>query len=149
MSSFSGRTFILFRFRLNSYTFIVAAALRSVILQYAGAPTATRVSSLFPFVSLEMSLFRSIFVPLPFSLCMESTSYVFSFRVVFIYLVTTGWIFNLSLCENLIKKNQIATGVCHALLMRDHYYSVVQGFHHNMRYVFCVRSYKLALLTEK
>ena len=32
---------------------------------------------LFPFVSLEISLFPSIFVPLPFSLCMESTPYVF------------------------------------------------------------------------
>ena len=35
------------------------------------------------FVSLEMSLFSSIFVPLPFSLCMESASYVFPFRKVF------------------------------------------------------------------
>ena len=29
---------------------------------------------------------------LPFSLCMESTSYVLSFRILFFYLVTTGWI---------------------------------------------------------
>ena len=42
--------------------------------------------------SLELSLFPSIFVPLTFSLCMESTSYVLSFRMVFFYLVTTGWI---------------------------------------------------------
>ena len=34
----------------------------------AGAPTATHVSSFFP-LFLEMSLFSSIFVPLPFSLC--------------------------------------------------------------------------------
>ena len=41
------------------------------------------------------------FVPLPFSLlCMESTSYVLSFRMAFFYLVTTGWIFYVSLCEN-------------------------------------------------
>ena len=40
-----------------------------------------------------MFLFSSIFVQLPFSLCMESgTSYVFLFRIVFFYLVTTGWI---------------------------------------------------------
>ena len=31
---------------------------------------------------------------------MESTSYVFSFRMVFFYLVTTGWIFDISLREN-------------------------------------------------
>ena len=47
-----------------------------------------------------MSFFPSILVPLPFSLCMESTPYVFAFRMVFFYLVTTGWIFDISLCEN-------------------------------------------------
>ena len=41
--------------------------------------------------------FPSIFVPFPFSLCMESTSYVFPFRMVFFYLVTTGWIFDITL----------------------------------------------------
>ena len=53
-----------------------------------------------------MSLFPSIFfifVPFPLSLCMESTSYVLSFRIVFFYLVTTGWIFYISLCEISIK----------------------------------------------
>ena len=44
--------------------------------------------------------FRVFFVPLPFYLCTESTSYVLSFRMVFFYLVTTGRIFNISLCEN-------------------------------------------------
>ena len=53
----------------------------------------------------EMSLFPSIFfVPLPFSLCMESTSYVLPFRMVFVYLATTGWIFDISLCENSINQ---------------------------------------------
>ena len=33
--------------------------------------------------SVEMSFFPSILVPYPFSLCTESTSYVFSFRMVF------------------------------------------------------------------
>ena len=47
----------------------------------------------FPFVYLEISLFPSIFVLFPLSLCcIESTSYVLSFRMVFFYLVTTGWI---------------------------------------------------------
>ena len=60
---------------------------------HAGAPIAARV--FFVFV-LKMPLFRVFFVPFPLSLCMESTSYVLSFRVVFFYLVTTGWIFDIS-----------------------------------------------------
>ena len=47
--------------------------------------------------------FRVFFVPLPFSLCMESTSHVFPFRIVFFYLVATSWIFDISLCENSIN----------------------------------------------
>ena len=47
------------RFRL--YTFVEAATLRSIVLRYAGAPIATRVSFIFPFIFLEMSLFPSIF----------------------------------------------------------------------------------------
>ena len=50
--------------------------------------------------------FRVFFVPLPLSLWMESSSYVLSFfRMVFFYLVTTGWIFYIIsfLCENSIK----------------------------------------------
>ena len=34
---------------------------------------------------------------LSLSLCMENTSYVFSFRMVFFYLVTKGWISDISL----------------------------------------------------
>ena len=98
--------FVLLRFR--SYAFVEAAAPRSIVLRYAGALIATRVSFLFfspPFVYLEMSLFPSIFfIPLPLSLCLESTSYVLSFRIVFFYLVTTGCIFDISLCENPINQ---------------------------------------------
>ena len=62
-------------------------------------------------VALEMLLFPSIFFPLPFSLCMESTPYVFPFRMVFFYLTTTGWIVYFSLCENsIIQPNQIRIG---------------------------------------
>ena len=57
------------------------------------------------FLFLEMSLFQSICVSLPFSLCMESTSYVFPFRVVFFYLVTTGWIFFINSSENSIDQS--------------------------------------------
>ena len=51
--------FVLLRFRL--YAFVEAAALCSIVLRYAGAPIATRVSLFFPFVYLEMSLFPIIF----------------------------------------------------------------------------------------
>ena len=37
--------------------------------------------------------FRVFLYNYRFSLCMESTSYVFPLRMVFFYLVTTGWIF--------------------------------------------------------
>ena len=110
LSSFSGVTFVLFRFRL--YTYVEAATLRSIALRYSGAPTATRVSfffpfflfSFFPFVSLEMSLFPSTFVPLLFYFCTESTSHVFSFFLpdgdgAFLYIVTAGWIFLHEPCE--------------------------------------------------
>ena len=87
--------FVLLRFCL--YAFVEAAALCSIVLRHAGVPIATRVFFFF-FFFFEMSLFPSIFfVPFPLSLCMESTSYVLSFRIVFLYLVTTGWIFDISL----------------------------------------------------
>ena len=46
------------RFRL--YIFVEAAALRSIVLRYAGARIANKRVSCFPFVYLEMSLFPSI-----------------------------------------------------------------------------------------
>ena len=48
-------------------------------------------------------------------------SYVLSFRMVFFYLVTTGWIFDISLCENLI--NQIKYSLVHHTTVQ---YSTVQ-----------------------
>ena len=42
--------------------FIESAALRSIVLRYAGAPIAVRVSFFFPFVYLDMSLFPTIFL---------------------------------------------------------------------------------------
>ena len=69
-----------------------------------------------------MSLFPSFFCTISaFSLdYMESTSYVFSFRMVFFYLLTTGWVYDTSLCENSTKKKTLkayvtaATCVCHS-----------------------------------
>ena len=85
MSSFSGITFVFVLLCFRLYAFVEAAALRSIVLRYAGVPIATRVSFsfLFPFFYLEMSLFPGIFfVPFPVSLCME---YVLSYRMVFFY----------------------------------------------------------------
>ena len=61
---------------LRLYAFVEAAALRSIILRYAGVPIDTRVS----FVCLKMPFFPTIFfLSFPLSLCLESTSYVLSF----------------------------------------------------------------------
>ena len=98
-------------------SFTEAAALRSsIVLRYAGAPIATRVSFFFHFIYLEMSLFPRflLYHSLPFSLCMESTSYIFPFRMVFFYLVTTGWIFDIiiSRCEiSINQSNQVYPGI--------------------------------------
>ena len=100
----------MFRFRPFAFTEAVALLQSFFVLRYACAPTAAHaVTTVRPFsfsfrpfflVSLKMSLFPNLFISLPFSLCMESTSYVFFFRVVCFYLVTTGWIFDISLCES-------------------------------------------------
>ena len=43
MTSFSGVTFVFVLLRFRLYAFVEAAALRSIVLRYAGAPIATRV----------------------------------------------------------------------------------------------------------
>ena len=83
--------FVLLRFRL--YAFVnKAAALRSIVLRYASTPIAARVFLGFFLRCRFFQLSEYFFVPFPLSLCMESTSYVLSFRMVFFYLETTGWI---------------------------------------------------------
>ena len=99
----SGATFVLFCFVFRLYAFVEAAALRSILLRYTGAPIATRVS--FFLCYWQISLFPIFFVSFSLSLCTESTSYVLSFRLVFFYLVTTGWIFYISSCENSINRS--------------------------------------------
>ena len=49
------------------------------------------------------SFFRVFFVPFPLSLCMDYRvrRTFFPSGWCFFYLVTTGWIFDISLCENL------------------------------------------------
>ena len=56
MSSFSGLTLVLFCFRICN--FIEAAALRSIVLQYLGAPTAARVSFFFLLFLWRCRFFR-------------------------------------------------------------------------------------------
>ena len=81
---YSGVTFVMFCFVFSLYAFVEAAALRSIVLRYTGVPIAKRVCLFLFLFYLEMSLFPNIcFVPFPLSLCMESTSYVLSFRMVF------------------------------------------------------------------
>ena len=55
----------------------------------------------------------------------RSTSYVFYFRMVFFYLITTGWIFDISLlCENSIDQsiNQSIKYLTYSITfrMKDH-----------------------------
>ena len=112
MTPFSGVTFVL----LVSFSSLCFHRSRGpsfkTVLRNAGAPLATRVSFFFPFVSLEMSLFPSIFVPLSFCPCTESTSYVSPFHIMLFYLVTT-WldfdIMSLLLCKNSINQSKICT----------------------------------------
>ena len=75
--------FVLLCFVFRLYAFVEAAALRSIVLRYAGAPIATRVSFFSFFFFGYVAFSEYFFVPLSFSLCMESTSYVLSFRMVF------------------------------------------------------------------
>ena len=59
MTSFSGVTFVVVLLRFRLYAFVEAAALRSIVLRYTGAPIAKRGSFFFPFVYFEMLLLSS------------------------------------------------------------------------------------------
>ena len=61
MSSFSATAVTLVLFRLHLYAFIEGAAFRWIVLRYAGASTATRISSFFPFVSFRVDAFSEYF----------------------------------------------------------------------------------------
>ena len=94
--------FVLLRFRLHA--FIEAVALRPIVLRHAGAPIATRLFIYLFFVYLDMSLFPSIFLyHCRFSCVWRVRRSFVPFRMVCFYLVTTGWIFYISLCENPIN----------------------------------------------
>ena len=113
MPSFSGVTFILFCFVV---VFFISMNSRPLVQSFFDMHTPRQPYMFLPFflfsisVSLEMSLFSTLFVPLSFYLCMESTSYVFLFRVLFFYLGIMGCCFYISiLCDNLINQ-QIKSG---------------------------------------
>ena len=106
----SWRLSLILRFVLFCFVFVFMISLKPrPFVQSSFGKQASRYPPVFfllffpPFVFLEMSLFPSFFLDhFPF-LFVWSTSYVLSFRMVFFYLVTTEWIFDISLCENSIK----------------------------------------------
>ena len=88
----SGVTFVLFRFRVV-YAFTKPRPFVQSFFDMQ-APRQPHVFLSFCFVG-DVAFSEYFFVSLPFSLInsVESTSYVFSFRMVFFYhLVTTDWI---------------------------------------------------------
>ena len=90
-------------FRL--YDLVEAAALRSIVLRYAGVSIATHVSIFFIHFFIWRCRFFRVFFPL--SLCMDyrvrRTFFPSGWR--FFYRVTTGWIFYTSLCEKSINQS--------------------------------------------
>ena len=105
MTSFSGVTFVLFCF---VFVFMLSLKPRPFV-QSSFDMQAPRQPYVFFF--LRCRFFRVFFVPFSLSLCMESTSYVLSFRMVLFYLVTTGWIFDIGLCENSINQSIRPIGI--------------------------------------
>ena len=111
-----------------------------MVLRYAGTPIATRVSFFFPFVYFEMPLFPNMFCTIAVSLCTESTPYVISFRMVFSYLVTTGWIFYISLlCENSINKKKSQEIPYGTNLVRPSFSTLTIGTTHWYSVVCCLK----------
>ena len=106
------RLFGLFCLVFRLYAFVEAAALRSIVLRYAGVPIATPVSFFF-FFSFFLFIWRCRFFRVFFSTISAFSLYrkyvVRSFLpdgvFCFFYLVTTGWIFDTSLCENSINQS--------------------------------------------
>ena len=101
-----------FVFRL--YALVKVAALRSIVLRYAGAPTATRVSFFLSFFRLfiwRCRFFRVFFDTISAFYLYGEYVYVLFFRMVFFlsYLVTTGWIFDVIVCDNSINQNVSGT----------------------------------------
>ena len=117
--------FALLCFAFCLYAFAEASALRSIALRYAGAPIATRVSFFFFLFFWRCRFFRvffPFFVPFPLSLCtVEYVVRSFLPNGVF-YLVTTGWIFYISLsCENSTKSINHIEGMSWLVPVADNF----------------------------
>ena len=107
----------LFLLRFRLYAFVEAAALRSIVLRYAGAPIiATRIFFYFLFRDVVFPFFESFFVPLPLSRRMESTPYVlFLPKGVFLWHTLSpraGLLTSISLlCDNSINQSTSTSAV--------------------------------------
>ena len=111
MTSFSGVTFILFCF---VFVFMIYLQPRPFVQSFFDiqAPRQPHVFlSFFLLFIWRCRFFRVFFVPFPLSLCMERMSYILSFRRMFFYLVTTGWIFYITYVR--IKKLKKTTWYIH------------------------------------
>ena len=109
---FSGVTFVLLCFVFRLYAFVEAAAFRSVVLRYAGVPIATCVSSFFFFLFClfgDVSFSEYFLYHFRFLLVWRVRCTFFPSGWCFFYLVTTGWILDISLlCR--IQSNQSING---------------------------------------
>ena len=102
--SFSGVTFVLFCFVLSYFFFAEATAVRSIILR-SFVMYAPRQLHVFTFCLFSRCrLFRVFLYHHGFIFVWRVRPLFFSFRMVLLYLVTTGWIFGISLCENSINQ---------------------------------------------
>ena len=110
---------MLFCFHLFALT--EAATLPSIVLRFSICIrpdghmqlSSNCLRPFFVFVSSFFCFFGDVvffeyFLSITVYLCMESTLYVFPFWMVFLYLVNTGWIFDIRLCENSINQSIIA-----------------------------------------
>ena len=93
---FSGVRFVLFCFVFRLHVFVKAAALRSIVLRYAGVPIATRVSFFLSFffftfyLEMMMSLYFFLY-HFHFLFVWRARRTFFPSGWCFFYLVTTGW----------------------------------------------------------
>ena len=88
---------------------VEASALRSIVLRYAyaGVPIATRISFFLSFFFVAFSEYIYFLYPFRFLFVWRVRRTFFPSGRYFFYIgTTTGWIFDISLCENSIKINQ-------------------------------------------
>ena len=125
MTSFPGVTFVLFCFVSIFMLWLKPRPFVQSSFDICRRPDSHTCFFLsFRFVYLEISFFPSIFVPSPFYLCMESTSYVLSFRVVFFYPVTTGCIMQE---RGFIRLSEIMETLLNGTLDNKNIETLVQG----------------------